>query len=142
MKHYLLSIPLLCALSTSAMASSPPDVYAECYGSSVPELVECGSQIVDGVDKEIRKYFTLISAAEKSESIKETMGRADKSWYEYVDADCGYRGETESVQCKFHRYALRMAVLKMEYEASRSSETRDEVEKRESERRQFDPREK
>ena len=140
MKLVATILAMVLSVPAHAEKSAPPDVYAECYGSSGPELVECGSQMVDGVDKEIRKYFTLISAAEKSESIRETMERADKTWYEYVDADCGYRGETESLQCKFHRYALRMAVLKMVYEASRSNEPRDEVEKRESERRFADPR--
>jgi hypothetical protein len=142
MKHSLLSVALLCAMSSSAMAEENLglDVFDKCFGDSVPALVECGNKTLDAVNVTIRKYFTLLSAAEKSEYIQEKMERADKTWYEYVEADCGYRGETEVVQCKYQRYALRMSILKIEYEASRSNEPRGEVEKRESERRQFDPR--
>ena len=43
------------------------------------------------------------------------MEHADKSWYEYMEADCGYRGEMDSLQCKYTRYALRMMILDEEY---------------------------
>ena len=70
---------------------------------------------MDNADKTMRSLLNRISKAAESDSIRETMEHADKSWYEYMEADCGYRGETDSLQCKYTRYALRMMILDEEY---------------------------
>ena len=114
MKHSILSAALLCALSTPSFARTV-NVFENCGGKSVPELVECGTQEMDNADKTMRSLLNRISKAAESDSIRETMEHADKSWYEYMEADCGYRGETDSLQCKYTRYALRMMILDEEY---------------------------